>query len=258
MRIAIVTGASSGLGVVFTQTIANKYKDLDEIWIIARRKGRLDDFSKTCSNINIRVLALDLGNNSSFIALDEILQKENPEIQVLVNNAGYEKTGDFDKMNTDDIMAMINLNVKGMTAMNRLCFPYMKSGSFAILTCSVSSFVSIPFQAVYSATKAYVRFLGAALREEMKSKKINILSLCPGNMDTEMNPKSEMTQSKKVNRLPFLNLKMVAKKSLDKAQKGKAVYTPGEFYKFYRFTSEILPSEFMIKFIRNFFTDGQR
>ncbi len=123
MRIAVVTGASSRLGMVFTEAIVNKYKDLDEIWIIARRK-ELDAFSKTCGDMNMRVLA-----------------------------------------------------------------------------------------------------------------------------------KNEMTQSKKVNRLPFLNLKIIVERSLDKAQKRKATYTLGKFYKYYRSISEILPSGFMIKFTRNFYTD---
>ena len=253
MRIAIVTGASSGLGVEFTKTIINKYKDLNEIWIVARRKERLIQIAHEYKNVNIRPAEMDLGKDESYTVLEQLLQKEKPEIQILINNAGYEKIGHFKDMNISDIISIIDVNIKGMTAINRICLPYMKKGSFEIITGSVSSFSPVPNQAIYSASKKYVYYFGKALREEMKKVGINVLTLCPGNMDTEMNPRGKMTHSKQINLLPYLDMKVVTERCLKKAENGKALYTPGGFYKFYRICSKIAPSAFMVKITKRFF-----
>ncbi|MDO5517636.1 MAG: SDR family NAD(P)-dependent oxidoreductase [Clostridium sp.] len=253
MRIAIVTGASSGLGVEFTRTIINKYKYLDEIWIIARRKERLVQIADENKDIRIRPISMDLSKNESFLELEGILKEENPHIDILINNAGYEKIGSVLDMNMSDILSIVDINIKGMTALSRICLPYMKKGSFEIITSSVSSFSPVPNQTIYSASKKYVYYFGRSLREEMKKAGVNVLILCPGNMDTEMNPRGKMTHSKQINLLPYLNMKAVTENSLKRAQNGKAVYTPGAFYKFYRICSKIMPSAFMIKITKRFF-----
>jgi hypothetical protein len=253
MKIAVITGASSGLGMEFANTIIKKYNTLNEIWIIARREERLHELADQYGKIKVRALPMDLADDMSYPNLEKLLDKEKPEVQMLINNAGYERSGKFEEMSMRDISGMINLNVKGMTAVNRLFLPYMDTGSFCILTCSVSSFVPIPNQAVYSATKAYMYYLGKALREEMSARGINVLLLCPGNMDTEMNPKNKMRQSGKINRLPFLDMKLIAEQSLIKAQKGVAVYTPGKLYKFYRIAGKIFPSALMLKIAKSFY-----
>ena len=247
MNIAIITGASSGLGQEYAKTIIDLYPDLDEIWLIARRKERLERFAEEHPQIRVRTLALDLSQNSSFEALDTLLNQENPNIKILVNNAGFERTGVFASMKETDILSMVDLNVKGFTMINRVCLPHMKFGSFGIMTCSVSSFCPIPNQAVYSASKGYVRFLSRALREECKKDGVNILALCPGNMDTEMNPRGGSSQSDMVDKLPFLDMAKITRKSILLAARGKALYTPGAFYRFYRLSSKLIPSAWMIK-----------
>lgn len=253
MKIAIITGASSGLGAEFARVIAEKYTELDEIWLIARRKDRLTEFTKTYPAKIIRLITLDLSLDSSYGELSAILEQEQPDIQILINNAGYERSGRFDEMNLDVILNMINVNIKGMTAINRICLPYMKFGTFAVITCSVSGFSPIPGLAVYSPSKAYACFHGRSLRQEMKQKGVNVFLLCPGNMDTEMNPRGGTTQSKKLNTLPFLDLKYIAKKSLNKAEKGEAIYTPNSFYKFYRLVCKLLPTCILMKITSKYF-----
>ena len=109
------------------------------------------------------------------------------------------------------------------------------------MTCSISSFTPVPNQAVYSASKAYVQYLSRALHEEVRKRGIRILMMCPGNMDTEMNPKGQGRQSSRINMLPFLDMNVITEKSLEMAERGKAVYTPGIFYKFYKVSSKLLP-----------------
>lgn len=79
---------------------------------------------------------------------------------------------------------------------------------------------------------------------------MNVLVICPGNMDIEMNPMGGKSQSEKVDKLPFLDMKVITRKSLDKASRGKAIYTHGGFYKLYQLVSKILPSAVMIKIVR--------
>ncbi|MCI8508729.1 MAG: SDR family NAD(P)-dependent oxidoreductase [Lachnospiraceae bacterium] len=250
MEIAIITGASSGLGVEFLEAIISEYPNLDEYWIIARRKDRLDKLVRKYNTKKIVSVGADLASEESYKEIADRLKQEQPEIKVLINNAGYEKSGMFSEMKNFDIQNMISVNIKGMTMVQRICLPYMKTGSFTIITCSVSSFVPVPNQAVYSASKKYVYYFGKALHEELRKKKIGVLLLCPGNMDTEMNPKGQSRQSDKINGLPFLDMKELTIKALKKAAKGKVVYTPGTFYKFYRVAGKILPSNLMIKIIK--------
>ena len=134
-----------------------------------------------------------------------------------------------------------------------ICSPYFAKNSFAIMTCSVSAFTPIPHQAVYSASKRYIYAFGKALREEEKRNNVNILLLCPGNMDTEMNPKGQARQSEQINTLPFLDMKKVTKVALTRAEHKKAVYTPGHFYKFYRIVSKAFPSSFIMHFAKKFY-----
>ena len=146
---------------------------------------------------------------------------------------------------------MINLNAKGCVAVTRLCLPYMQKGSFIIQTCSVCSFVPNPNMAVYSGTKALVLYFSRAIREELKPRGINVCALCPGNMDSEMAILSERQREKFiVNKLPYLDMKKVARGSLKAAQSGKPVYTPGAFYKFYRVASKILPHDLLVLFAK--------
>jgi len=241
MKAAVITGASSGLGVQFLDAVEERYPDLDEIWILARRKERLDKLTEKYPNSTIIPIAADLANDAEYQKLKKLLADRNPDIKVLINNAGYEKSWQFSEMAEDAIIDMINVNIKGMTMIQRLCMPYMRRGSYTVMTCSVSAFVPIPHQAVYSASKKYVYFLGKALREEARKKGVNILLLCPGNMNTEMNPQGQGRQSRKTNGLPFLDMKTMTRVTLSKAERGKSVYTMGSVYKLFHLGACLAP-----------------
>lgn len=246
MKIAVITGASSGLGKVFSEKVLARYPKLDEVWLIARREKKLQELASRYPERKFRALPLDLSNTSSYEQLDALLHELKPEVKILINNAGFEREGLFREMSSADILAMINLNITGMTMVNRCFLPYMKRGSYEIITGSVSSFVPVPWQAVYSASKAYVRFFARAVREEEKKRGVHILLLCPGNMETEMNVKSAATG--KISRLPYLDLQKETVKAMKKAEKGAAVYTPLAFYKAYRVFGKIVPSAVAVKF----------
>ncbi len=244
MNIAVITGASSGLGAEFTRAVAEQ-NDVDEIWVVARRKERLEELAKECAPAHVRPVPMDLTDRKSFTELKKMLEEERANIQILINNAGYCSCGLFEDMSEKDIDMMIDLDIKAMTLVNRVCIPYMNKGSYAVIVGSVSSFVPVVGQAVYSAAKAYARFHGQALRAELKKKGINVMVLSPGNMDTEMNVRGG--DGEKAGRLPYLSLKKITRTSLKQASAGKGFYTPGWFYKGYRIVSKIVPHAMMIK-----------
>lgn len=247
MNIAIITGASSGLGKVFFEKVVERYPKLDEIWIIARRESKLKELASQYPNRKIRVLPLDLSDTKSIETLDEILKEQQPDIKVLINNAGFDRAGLFREMSQKDICSLIELNVTGTTMVSRSCLPYMNEGSYQIITGSIGSFAPLPWRAVYSASKAYDRFLARALHEEERKRGVNVMLMSPGKMDTEMFHQNS-NDGGNMNIQPYLNLDKVTVKAMKKAEKGCATYTPMLFYKVYRFIAKIVPSAIMVKF----------
>jgi hypothetical protein len=247
MTIAIVTGASSGLGKVFFGKVVERYPQLDEIWMIARRESMLKELANKYPDRAIRVLPLDLSDPKSFENLDELLKELNPDIKVVINNAGFDRAGLFREMSQKDIYSLIDLNVTGTTMISRSCLPYMHEGSYQIITGSVGSFAPLPWRAVYSATKVYVRFFARALHEEERKRGVNIMLLSPGKMDTDMFHQNS-NGGGNMDIQPYLNLDKVTVKALEKAEKGCATYTPMLFYKVFRLIAKLVPSALMVKF----------
>ena len=243
MKIAIVTGASSGLGQEYVRVIAEKYTDIEEIWVIARRTDRLNALKEKYGDKKIFPVPLDLTKDESYKTLSDMLESEKPEVKILVNNAGYGTLGDFDTMDTDSQTGMIDLNNKALTAVTSVSLPYMAKGSFAVNVCSIASFAPNPRMTVYCSTKAYVLSFSKSLRFELKKRGINVLAVWPGPMDTDLLPAAgiEKGASHTFDTLPRVNPAMAAERSLKNAAKGRGIYTPRAFFKLYRFLAKILP-----------------
>ena len=127
MKIAIVTGASSGMGREFVLQL-NQYVTVDEVWVIARRRDALAQL-ESISPVAVRVVPLDLCKGESFESYAQLLAQEKPEVALLVNAAGFGKFGVSEEIPLDDELRMIDLNCKALVAMTRLCLPYMRRGS---------------------------------------------------------------------------------------------------------------------------------
>ena len=247
MQIAIITGASSGFGKVFFEKVLERYPQLNEYWVIARSENKLKELAEQHPQQKVRVVPLDLADTHSMETFEKLLDEQKPDIRVLINNAGYDKPGLFREMKLADIYSLMNLNVMGTTMMSRLCLPYMDKGSYQIITGSIGSFAPLPWRAVYSASKAYVRFFARALHEEERKRSVNIMLLSPGKMDTEMFHQNSK-DSGNMSIQPYLNLDKVTMKAMQKAERGCAAYTPMAFYKLYRLLAKIVPSAIMVKF----------
>ena len=166
MKIAVITGASSGIGREFVYAVDKQFS-FDEIWVIARRAERLEELKEKCRN-PIRPVALDLAADADLKAYAELLEKEKPEIALLVNAAGCGVFGPFEEKELDALLHSARLNALSLTAMCHLSLPCMKSGSAIINMGSNSSWQPVPYQAVYGASKSYVLSLSRAIGRELR------------------------------------------------------------------------------------------
>jgi len=182
-KIAVITGASSGMGRDFVRMI-DKIEDCEEIWVIARRLDRLKELSSETGK-KILPIELDLSRNSSFELYKKMLEEEPVEVCALVNAAGFGKFGSFEDIPLEEQMNMIDLNCKALMAMTYLTLPYMPKGSKVYQLGSLSSFQPVPYIATYGATKAFVLSFTRAINKEYKRRGIKMIAVCPGWVKTE-------------------------------------------------------------------------
>ena len=183
MKIAVVTGASSGMGKEFVLQLS-AYVTVDEIWVIARRAAALEALKEEVS-VSVRVIALDLCCASSFDAYAQLLADEKPEVSLLVNAAGFGKFGSFEKISMDEELKMIDLNCKALLAMTRLTLPYTQAGGHVLQLDSLSAFQPVPYITTYGATKSFVLSYSRAMNRELKAKGIRMMAMNPGWVKTE-------------------------------------------------------------------------
>ena len=183
MKIAIVTGASSGMGREYVRQL-HGYLQPDEIWAIARRKSALEALQKETS-IPVRPIALDLSEKTAFDALSGLLSREQPEVELLVNAAVFGKFGDFEAIPMEDDLGMIDLNCRALVAVTRICLPYMHRGSHILQLDSLSAFQPVPYITTYGATKAFVLSYTRACNAELKPRGIRMMAMNPAWVKTE-------------------------------------------------------------------------
>ena len=183
MQIAVVTGASSGMGREFVRAIDREFAP-DEIWVVARRKDRLEELREECAS-GIRVLPWDLADGESFEAYRALLEEKRPEIRILVNAAGYGLFGTFSEMELAPQLGIADVNDKALTAFCLLSLPYMSEGSSIVNLGSNSSWQPVPYMSVYAASKAYVLSFSRSLGRELKPRGIHVMCVCPGWIKTE-------------------------------------------------------------------------
>ncbi len=248
MKIAVITGASSGLGKEYAFAVSRLRPDIEEIWLIARRKEKLEEVASNLSK-KVRILSLDITDKDAIEEYKNLLKTENAEISLLINNAGFGKLGLFYELSESDNAGMIRLNCEALTVMTSISLPFMLENTEIINTCSIASFAPNSRMAVYSSTKAFVMSFSRALRDELKERKINVLAVCPGPMETEFLGIAGIGKgdSKTFDMLPRDNAQRVAEHSLKASKQKKAVFCDHFFYKFYRVVSKILPTSLVMK-----------
>lgn len=248
MNIAVITGASSGIGAEYALEIDRTRQGIDEIWLIARRKDRLDMLAEKLKT-PCRTLALDITKDECIAEYQNLLKDSVAVVMMLINNAGYGKLGNFDSLETAQNAGMVRLNCEALTVMSSVTLPFMKNGGEIVNLCSIASFAPNTRMAVYSSTKAYVMSLSRAMRSELKPRGINVIAVCPGPMDTEFLKIADIEPGKSsaFDSLPRVSPEIMARKSLIASKKRRAVYTNRGFYKFYRIIAKLLPHSIIMK-----------
>ena len=183
MKIAVVTGASSGMGREFVMQLS-QYVQVDEIWVIARRTDALEALQSVTS-VPLRTISLDLCKNESFETYSKLLEKEKPDIKLLVNAAGFGKFGDFRKIPLEEDLRMIDLNCKALVTMTRISLPYMQRGSHILQLDSLSAFQPVPYITTYGATKSFVLSYSRGIHAELNKEGIRVMAMNPFWVRTE-------------------------------------------------------------------------
>ena len=196
MKIAVVTGASSGMGREFVLQLT-QYVEVEQIWVIARRAEALESLVKEVS-VPLQVLALDLCREDSYQVYARKLEEEKPDVKLLVNAAGFGKFGAYDKVPLEDDLRMIDLNCKALVAMTRLTLPYMAAGSHILQLDSLSAFQPVPYITTYGATKSFVLSYSRAMNRELKTKGVRMMAMNPGWVKTEFFNHALVTNSGEV------------------------------------------------------------
>ncbi len=207
MNIAIVTGASSGMGREFVLQLS-QYVTVDEIWVIARRTAALESLKEETA-VPVRPIALDLTDSKSFDAFAAILAGEKPNVKLLVNAAGFGKFGAYHKVSLEDDAKMIDLNCKALVLMTRITLPYMERGSHVLQLDSLSAFQPVPYITTYGATKAFVLSYSRAMNRELKKQGIRMMAMNPGWVKTEFF--NHATQTNDENEVQYYNYLWEAK-----------------------------------------------
>ena len=264
MRIAVITGASSGLGREYVRQLAGKFPGIDEIWAVARRKDRLKALD-ALTDVPVRPVPLDLTLPSSIDTLEKMFRDEQPDIAVLINAAGFGKIGGYSAVSREDLDGMIDLNCRAAVDVTCVSLPYMKRGARILEICSTSAFQPFPYLNVYAASKAFLYRYSRALRFELLGKEISVTAVCPYWIrDTEFIPNAERSdsvpgsveengsssgteKSRKIRHYPFSSkASSVVRRSLIDSALDFAVSTPGPVCTLHRIAAKLIPAEFMM------------
>ncbi len=196
MKTAIITGASSGMGYEFALQL-DKEERFDEIWVIARRKERLEEL---CGKLRApaRAIALDLAWPESLEEYKKLLQQSRPQVTALVNCAGYGQFGMWDDIPLQEALGMVDVNCKALLAVTQLTLPYMEAGGKVYQLDSLSAFQPVPGLAVYAAGKAFVLSYSRALNRELRTRGIRVMAICPGWVKTEFFDRATQSSSSTV------------------------------------------------------------
>ncbi len=251
MKIAIVTGASSGMGREFVKQIENFYQDLDEIWVIARRKERLKELQSFCKCF-VRIIEGDLQTNMFYLEMEQLLAANKPEICMLVNAAGFGKSGEATKISVTDQCDMVTLNCKALTHMTMLCIPYMKRESHIVNLASAAAFCPQPGFSVYAATKSYVLSFSRSLRAEVQDMGIYVTAVCPGPVNTEFFEISGKMEEGSMKAAVMVQAEDVVRKALQDVKRNKELSVYGIAMKCACWAAKLLPHRFLVQIMKKF------
>ncbi len=250
MKIAIVTGASSGMGREMVFEIAYRFGGIREIWAVARREERLKEFDGRVP-VPVKVFPLDLTADGGLSSLEEALKEQKPEVKLLINAAGFGRIGTAEEIGWRTSSRMVSLNAGALTAVTELVLPYMSENSRILQFASAAAFLPQPGFAVYAASKAYVLSYSRALNAELSGRGIFVTAVCPGPVDTEFFDRALQRGTLAPYKKIFMaDAKKTVRKALKDGMAGKEISIPGISMKAFFLLCRLVPHGILIKLIR--------
>lgn len=228
-KIALITGASSGIGLELAHIFAQNQTDL---LLVARSEKTLKQLASTLENkhgIAVHLLSIDLSVPDSAIAVYDFVASRELKIDFLINNAGFGDFGMFADSNWEKQAQMINLNILTLTHLTHLFLPGMterKSGKI-MNVASTASFQPGPTMSVYYASKAFVLHFSEAISNELKGTGVTVTALCPGPTASGFQDAADLNESKLVKGRKLPTAKEVAIYGYNAMMKGKVVAIHG-------------------------------
>lgn len=255
MKIVIVTGASSGIGEEFVRQLDQSFSRIDEIWMIARDKKKLEAIAAAVVN-KVRIFSLNLEREMDRRELDQVLQLERPNVCMLVNCAGYGLMGPFQQLPLEEQLGMIELNCKALTAVTYMTLPFMVRNARIIQLASSAAFVPQMNFAVYAATKSYVLSFSRALQEEVRSREIFVTAVCPGPVDTPFFKRAERYGETLASKEKFsVSPRQVVRDALNASKRRKTVSVSSLPIKAFHAACKLMPHDFMLEIVQHMYKE---
>ena len=252
MKIAVITGASSGLGEEYARQLLEQ-ETLDGIWLIARRAEKMQALceqlrpaAKSCA---LRVISLDLTREADIQAYERLLAEEQPVVRWLINAAGMGKMGSNADIGRAALDNMVLLNAKAAMDISQLTMPYMDKDSHLLNICSTAAFQPLGGLGVYAATKSFLLSYSRSLHFEVRGQGVIVTAVCPYWIkDTEFIPVARETKdSAAVRHFPFASKRRaVVRRSLRDAKLGLSVSTPGPVCTVHRLLGKFIPRDLLM------------
>lgn len=243
-KIALITGASSGIGRDMARDLAERGYNLI---LVARDKERLEELKKEFK-VEATIISTDLSDSNNCKELYKEVKNKFGKIDILINNAGFGEFGFFTETNLEKEISLINTNITAVHVLTKLFLKDMKEADSGIIlnVASIAGFLPGPLMAAYYSSKSYVLRLSQSIREELKKQKSNvkISVLCPGPVNTNFNNVAGVKFG-----LPAFTSEHVAKYTIKKMLKNKFLIIPGLTIKLTAFASKIIPSVILSKFV---------
>lgn len=252
MKIAIVTGASSGMGREAVIQIADRFGGIGEIWVIARRREALERLRREVP-VPLRIFALDLAEEDSLELLRRELSQRRPEVRILVNAAGYGKIGRAGTSDRKEETGMVRLNCEALCGMTLLALPYLSPHSRILMFASAAGFLPQPGFAVYAATKAFVLSYSRALNEELKPMDIVVTAVCPGPVETGFFAVAEThVQMPSYKKRFMASPRRVVRKAMRDSMMGKELSVYGLPMKGFLLLCKLVPHRLLLRLMQEF------
>ncbi len=244
MSLAIITGASSGIGKEFVRQLHSA--GYDTFWLIARRKDPMESLAQELG-IKAKILCADLSEEEGIRSVVQALAEDRPVVDMFISAAGFGRFGTFDQIPPDVTADMIDLNVKASVLLTHAVIPYMPRGGRIIEMGSASCFTPLPGFNVYAASKAFILHYTKALNTELRPRGVRATCFCPGWVDTAFLHAAEATPGVALPKAykPLLRTEDVVRRALRASRRGAAMCVTNWFTKLQHLLFKLLPDRLL-------------